>query len=114
MGSATSILDYRSTAEPPQTRDVRRFHVIYFVGIAVAYITVWVCVSAWPHTSNSADSRKDELAMTIQVAGGAACAWLALAIRRILGNNAIRRSVWTWFLVTANVFVGLAVLPAGY
>jgi len=114
MKSASPVIDYRTPEASPANRAVRRFQVIYAIGIVAAYATVWVCLSSWPHTSNSADPRKAELAMTIQVAGGAACAWLVLALRRTLHSHAIRRSVWTWLLIAANAFVALAVFPAGY
>ena len=114
MEGSPSALDYRTPAVSAGSRRVWRFQLIYALGIVAAYVTVWSCWGAWPHTSNSADPRKAELAMTIQVAGGAACAWLVLALRRTLRNDAIRRSVWTWLLIAANAFVALAVMPAGY
>jgi hypothetical protein len=114
MESTSPVLDYRTPEASPARGSVRRFQVIYAIGIIAAYATIWFCLSSFPHTSNSADPRKAELAMTINVAGGTACAWLVLALRRIVRSSAIRRSVWTWLLVAANAFVGLAVLPFGY
>src|SRR5436189_6375998 len=110
MESASPVLDYRTPETPPARRGVWRFQVLYALGIATAYSIVWYSWSSWPHTSNSLDPRKAELAITIQVAGGAACAWLVLALRRILRSGPIRRSVWTWLLVAANAFVALAAL----
>jgi O-antigen ligase len=114
MGTDPTVLDYRAPEAPPSHRSIRRFQVIYAFGIAAAYLTVWFCDISWPTTTNSNDPRKTELAMTIQVAGGAACAWLGLALRRILLSDPIRRSVWTWLLVAANALVALAVLHGSW
>jgi hypothetical protein len=111
---APEVLEYCTRPARRATDAVRRFHVIYAVGIVLAYIVIQQCWNAWPHTSNSAEPRKAELAMAIQVTGGAACGWLALALRRINNIGAIRWSVLTWLLVAANAVVGLAVLPMGY
>ena len=109
-----SVLDYHAAQAPRVASGTRRFLVIYAIGIAAAYCTVWYCAQTWPHNSNGADIRKAELAMTIQVAGGAACAWLVLGLRRILIRRTLRRNVWSWLLVAANAFVGLTALPMGY
>lgn len=114
MKSVSPILEYRGSAEGPADRGVQRFHAAYGIAMLVAYLTIGYCLSSWPQTSNSLDPHKSELAMTIQVTGGAACAWLVLALRRILLSNPISRSVWTWLLVAANAVVGLAVFPSGY
>jgi O-antigen ligase len=114
MEPASPILDYHTPRESSAGRSVRRFQVIYAIGILAAYATIWFCSVLWPHNTNSADVRKAELAMTIQVAGGAACAWLVLALCRILRSGPIRRSVWTWLLVTTNALVALAAMPPGY
>jgi hypothetical protein len=46
-----------------------------------------------------------------QAVGAAACVWLIMALVRIVQNDAIRRSRWTWLLVAANAYICLAVLP---
>jgi O-antigen ligase len=95
---------------PPESlsaNGVRRFLLIYASGIVAMYATALLCGLLTPHSSDL-----EHVGLAIgQAVGAAACAWLVMALVRIVQNEAIRRNRWTWWLLVANLFMCTAVLP---
>jgi hypothetical protein len=116
MEKSLPILHYRTPNPSSPSLTPRRFLTTYASGVLTIYATLWYCISSWPHTTNNADPRKAELSITVQVAGGTACAWLILALRRLPSEarSGFPYTLLVGSILAANALAALAVLQGTY